>query len=69
MYDIAESSLISLFFLLEAPVKDAEGRDTVGRNSRKTKEQYVRSEKDGKPTGWSAFYANGSWSVAEKSGG
>ncbi|MGB2172987.1 MAG: topoisomerase DNA-binding C4 zinc finger domain-containing protein, partial [Porticoccaceae bacterium] len=56
-------------FLLEAPVKDSEGRDTVVRYSRKTKEQYVRSEKDGKPTGWSAFYANGSWSVAEKSGG
>jgi len=56
-------------FLLEAPVKDSEGRDTVIRYSRKTKEQYVRSEKDGKPTGWSAFYSNGSWSVAENSGG
>ena len=56
-------------FLLEAPVKDSEGRDTVVRYSRKTKEQYVRSEKDGKPTGWNAFYSNGSWSVAEKSGG
>ena len=56
-------------FLLEAPVKDSEGRDTVIRYSRKTKEQYVRSEKDGKPTGWSAFYSNGSWSVAESSGG
>lgn len=56
-------------FLLEAPIKDSEGRDTVVRYSRKTKEQYVRSEKDGKPTGWSAFYSKGSWSVAEKSGG
>ena len=56
-------------FLLQAPVVDSEGRETVVRYSRKTKEQYVRSEKDGKPTGWSAFYANGSWSVAEKSGG
>jgi DNA topoisomerase-1 len=56
-------------FLLEAPVKDADGRDTVVRYSRKTKEQYVRSEKDGKPTGWNAFYSNGSWSVAEKSSG
>ena len=55
-------------FLLKAPVKDSEGRETVVRYSRKTKEQYVRSEKDGKPTGWSAFYSNGSWSVAEKSG-
>jgi DNA topoisomerase-1 len=56
-------------FLLDAPVKDADGRDTVVRYSRKTKEQYVRSEKDGKPTGWNAFYSNGSWSVAEKSSG
>ena len=56
-------------FLLQAPVEDSEGRATVVRYSRKTKEQYVRSEKDGKPTGWSAFYSNGSWSVAEKSGG
>tara|TARA_E500000178_G_scaffold258493_1_gene255170 strand:+ start:4540 stop:7176 length:2637 start_codon:yes stop_codon:yes gene_type:complete len=56
-------------FLLEAPLKDSEGRDTVVRYSRKTKEQYVRSEKDGKPTGWNAFYSNGSWAVAEKSGG
>jgi DNA topoisomerase-1 len=56
-------------FLLEAPIKDSEGRDTVIRYSRKTKEQYVRSEKDGKPTGWSAYYSKGIWSVAEKSGG
>ena len=55
-------------FLLEAPLKDSEGRDTVVRYSRKTKEQYVRSEKDGKPTGWNAFYSKGSWSVSEKSG-
>ncbi|MCS5587766.1 MAG: type I DNA topoisomerase [Porticoccaceae bacterium] len=56
-------------FLLTAPVKDPEGRPTVIRYSRKTKEQYVRSEENGKPSGWSAFYAKGSWSVAQKSGG
>ena len=55
-------------FLLNAPVKDSEGVSTVVRYSRKTKEQYVRSEKDGKPTGWSAFYSNGQWAVTEKSG-
>ena len=55
-------------FLLSAPVTDSEGRPAVIRYSRKTKEQYVRSEDNGKPTGWSAFYANGSWAVAEKSG-
>jgi hypothetical protein len=26
----------------------------------------VRSEDDGKPTGWSAFYSNGKWKPAEK---
>ncbi|STV91139.1 DNA topoisomerase I [Klebsiella michiganensis] len=29
------------------------------RFSRKTKQQYVASEKDGKATGWSAFYIDG----------
>ena len=55
-------------FLLQAPIKDSEGVATVVRYSRKTKEQYVRSEKDGKPTGWSAFYSKGKWVVTEKSG-
>jgi DNA topoisomerase-1 len=55
-------------FLLNAPVRDPEGISTVVRYSRKTKEQYVRSEKDGKPTGWSAFYSNGQWAVPEKAG-
>jgi len=36
------------------------------RYSRKTKEQYVRSEEDGKPSGWSAFYNSGKWVPAEK---
>jgi len=31
------------------------------RFSRKTKEQYVMSEIDGKATGWKAFYRNGKW--------
>ena len=51
-------------FLLKAPLKDSDGNDAIIRFSRKTKEQYVRSEKDGKPTGWNAFYENGKWSVA-----
>ena len=55
-------------FLLTAPENDPQGNPTVVRYSRKTKEQYVRSEDNGKPTGWSAYYANGSWAVAEKSG-
>jgi DNA topoisomerase-1 len=55
-------------FLLTAPKNDPQGNPTVVRYSRKTKEQYVRSEDNGKPTGWSAYYSNGSWAVAEKSG-
>ncbi|MDP6198323.1 MAG: type I DNA topoisomerase [Porticoccaceae bacterium] len=53
-------------FLLEAPAYDPDGLPTVVRYSRKTKEQYVRSENDGKPSGWSAFYSNGRWAAAEK---
>jgi len=53
-------------FLLTAPVSDPDGNETVIRYSRKTKEQYVRSETDGKPTGWSAFYGHGKWTPAEK---
>jgi DNA topoisomerase-1 len=53
-------------FLFDAPVKDKEGRDSVIRYSRKTKEQYVQTEVDGKPSGWAAFYENGKWVVREK---
>ncbi|WP_373079414.1 type I DNA topoisomerase [Zhongshania sp.] len=53
-------------FLFAAPAKDKEGRDAVIRYSRKTKEQYVQTEVDGKPSGWAAFYENGKWVVREK---
>ena len=53
-------------FLLMAPSADPEGNESVVRYSRKTKEQYVRSESDGKPTGWSAFYVNGKWVPSQK---
>jgi DNA topoisomerase-1 len=53
-------------FLLEAPAYDPDGLPTVVRYSRKTKEQYVRSENEGKPSGWSAFYSDGRWAAAEK---
>ncbi|VUD66255.1 DNA topoisomerase 1 [Thalassocella blandensis] len=50
-------------FLLKAPVEDDDGRDTIVRYSRKTKEQYVQTEDEGKATGWKAFYDGGKWSV------
>ncbi|MEP1214939.1 MAG: type I DNA topoisomerase [Marinobacter sp.] len=53
-------------FLMDAPERDPEGNPTVIRYSRKSKEQYVMSEKDGKATGWSAWYVNGKWQPKEK---
>ena len=53
-------------FLMTAPAEDSDGLDTVIRYSRKTKEQYVQSEVEGKATGWKAFYEGNKWSVTEK---
>ncbi|MBV7564277.1 MULTISPECIES: type I DNA topoisomerase [unclassified Pseudomonas] len=53
-------------FLFDAPAKDPEGRAAVIRYSRKTKEQYVQTEVDGKPTGWKAFFDGGKWKVEDK---
>ncbi|MBX9284322.1 type I DNA topoisomerase [Serratia marcescens] len=55
-----------LRYLADAPVSDAEGNKTLVRFSRKTKQQYVSSEKDGKATGWSAFYVDGKWVEGKK---
>jgi DNA topoisomerase-1 len=48
-------------FLFSAPQQDPEGNPAIVRFSRKSKEQYVQSEIEGKPTGWRAFYKNGAW--------
>jgi len=48
-------------YLLTAPTKDPEGNRSIVRYSRKTKEQYVQTELDGKTTGWKVFYKNGKW--------
>lgn len=53
-------------FLCDAPKQDPEGRAAVIRYSRKTKEQYVQTEVDGKPTGWRAFFDGGKWAVEDK---
>ncbi|PHM38792.1 type I DNA topoisomerase [Xenorhabdus innexi] len=55
-----------LRYLAEAPIEDPEGNKTVVRFSRKTKQQYVSSEKNGKATGWTAFFVDGKWTVKEK---
>jgi DNA topoisomerase-1 len=54
-------------FILDAPMTDDAANRTQVRFSRKTKEQYVMTEVDGKATGWKAFFNSGKW-VAEGSG-
>ncbi|HCG7312259.1 TPA: type I DNA topoisomerase [Vibrio parahaemolyticus] len=53
-------------YLTTAPQEDPDGRLAVVRFSRKTKENYVRSEDDGKPSGWTALYVDGKWEVTDK---
>jgi len=49
------------YYLADAPSEDKEGNLAVIRYSRKTKEQYVMTEIDGKATGWTAKYIDGKW--------
>ncbi|WP_395496475.1 type I DNA topoisomerase [Arsenophonus endosymbiont of Lipoptena cervi] len=48
-------------YLTLAPTIDPYGNKTVVRFSRKTKQQYISSAKNGKSTGWSAFYIDNKW--------
>jgi len=48
-------------YLLDAPEQDPEGNPAIIRYSRKTKEQYVQSELEGKASGWRAHYHDGKW--------
>jgi DNA topoisomerase-1 len=56
-------------FLFSAPVADDDGNRAQVRFSRKTKEQYVMTETDGKATGWKAWYRNGRWEEERSSPG
>lgn len=51
-------------YLLDAPETDPDGNPVVLRYSRKTAQQFIASEKDGKQTGWSAFYTDGKWQAS-----
>lgn len=55
-------------YLAEAPAQDPEGNPAVVRFSRKTKEQYVMTEVNGKATGWSAHYQDGEWVASQGKG-
>ena len=49
-------------YLLRAPAMDREGRRSLVKFARKTKEHYVMTENDnGRPTGWRADYVGGDW--------
>jgi len=48
-------------YIFSAPTEDGDGIPAQVRFSRKTREQYVMTEKDGKATGWKAFYRKGKW--------
>ena len=52
-------------YLLEAPESDPDGNPAQIRFARKTRQQFLASEKDGKATKWRAFYNNGQWEQAE----
>ncbi|MEH6518007.1 MAG: type I DNA topoisomerase [Halioglobus sp.] len=56
-------------FLFSAPVADPDKNRSQIRYSRKTKEQYVMTEKDGKATGWKAWYRSGKWEVEQSASG
>ncbi|MGJ8693739.1 MAG: type I DNA topoisomerase [Thalassotalea sp.] len=49
------------YYLADAPAQDPSGNEAIVRYSRKTKEQYVMTEIDGKASGWSARVVDGKW--------
>ncbi|VFP83057.1 type I DNA topoisomerase [Candidatus Erwinia haradaeae] len=55
-----------LHYLTDAPVMDAEGNKSTVYFNRKTKKQYVATKKDGKNTGWCAYFMNGKWDESQK---
>ena len=52
--------------LFDAPQQDPDGLKALVRFDRKAKVHYVRTEVDGKPTGWKSSYVNGSWKVDDE---
>lgn len=54
-------------YLFDGPVTDTEGNPTAIRYSRKNKEQYLQAEKEGKATGFRAYYRNNQWVIEDKS--
>ena len=57
-------------YLLDGPQYDEDKNPAQIRYSRKTKEQYLLTEKDGKATGWKAYFSDKGWVIehAKKKG-
>ncbi|GIU15356.1 MULTISPECIES: type I DNA topoisomerase [unclassified Shewanella] len=53
-------------YLADAPVADDDGNLASVRFSRKTKEQYVATDVDGKATGWTSKFVDGKWVTEAK---
>jgi DNA topoisomerase-1 len=53
-------------YLATAPTHDPDGVPAMIRFSRKSKEHYVRTEVDGKPTGWTVLFVDAQWVVTDK---
>ena len=53
-------------YLTQAPNKDPDGNPSIVRFSRKSKQQYVTSEVNGKSTGWVMQYIDGKWVNSKK---
>lgn len=56
-----------LHYLADAPKIDGEGNKTIICFDKLNKKQYVASKKEGKFTGWSAFFVKNKWLVSNKS--
>ncbi len=52
-------------FIALGPTEDDKGRKAVVRFKRKEKEHYLRTEENGKPTGWTAHWDGQRWEVSQ----
>jgi DNA topoisomerase-1 len=50
-------------YFLSAPEKDSKGNPVLIRFSRKTREHFLMTEVDTKPTGWAAYWSGKQWEV------
>ncbi|QCI18260.1 type I DNA topoisomerase [Buchnera aphidicola (Aphis nasturtii)] len=56
-----------LHYLADAPKIDEKGNKTIICFDKLSKKQYIASKKEGKFTGWSAFFIKNQWFISKKS--